>query len=312
MFCPKCGAQYPDGTPFCGACGTPLTGGTQQQTAYQPPIGAAPTPQKKLPVIPIAIAAAAIALVAIIALLVVPRCSGGSAATSTDVDMVEVVSGEAEGALEKYESASIDTGDGDITYRYSSADFGEYLDNLISDAQSGDLSPNDITDILDADQAAEFDGEWVMLCGEDNGWLVDMANESLSYTYDFDVLSDTWVAYATVVNSTELTNEDIAKTVKSCGFNYDHITVSDMSADALVNLADNASGGYSDFSYAIDALTLENAALGYFQQANMVGAVIDLQCEDYSIILVVADNPENYTELLGDDVVESIQNTYVE
>lgn len=28
MFCPKCGAQVPDGSPFCGSCGAPLS---QQQ-----------------------------------------------------------------------------------------------------------------------------------------------------------------------------------------------------------------------------------------------------------------------------------------
>ena len=25
MFCPKCGTQNPDGSQFCGSCGTPFT-----------------------------------------------------------------------------------------------------------------------------------------------------------------------------------------------------------------------------------------------------------------------------------------------
>ena len=27
MFCPKCGAEQPDGAKFCGSCGVPLQGG---------------------------------------------------------------------------------------------------------------------------------------------------------------------------------------------------------------------------------------------------------------------------------------------
>lgn len=33
MFCPKCGAQVPDGSPFCASCGAPLA---QQQQPQQP------------------------------------------------------------------------------------------------------------------------------------------------------------------------------------------------------------------------------------------------------------------------------------
>lgn len=30
MFCPKCGAQVPDGSPFCSSCGAPMAQQTQQ------------------------------------------------------------------------------------------------------------------------------------------------------------------------------------------------------------------------------------------------------------------------------------------
>lgn len=33
MFCPKCGAQVPDGSPFCASCGAPMA---QQQQPQQP------------------------------------------------------------------------------------------------------------------------------------------------------------------------------------------------------------------------------------------------------------------------------------
>ena len=32
MFCPKCGAQVPDGSPFCASCGAPMA----QQQPQQP------------------------------------------------------------------------------------------------------------------------------------------------------------------------------------------------------------------------------------------------------------------------------------
>ena len=43
MFCPKCGANVPEGTPFCGSCGTPLN--AQQQAPVQQPTYQAPVQQ---------------------------------------------------------------------------------------------------------------------------------------------------------------------------------------------------------------------------------------------------------------------------
>lgn len=36
MFCPKCGNQNPEGTPYCGACGAPLNAAPQQPQYTQP------------------------------------------------------------------------------------------------------------------------------------------------------------------------------------------------------------------------------------------------------------------------------------
>ena len=32
MFCPKCGAQQPDGAKFCGNCGATLQGGGSERS----------------------------------------------------------------------------------------------------------------------------------------------------------------------------------------------------------------------------------------------------------------------------------------
>ena len=81
MFCPKCGTKNPDGALFCGACGNTMAstanqaqqpqqaqqvpqaqrGSYQQPGAYVAPMGgAAASPKRKLPIIPIAIVAAVI------------------------------------------------------------------------------------------------------------------------------------------------------------------------------------------------------------------------------------------------------------
>ena len=47
MFCPKCGAQLPDGTTFCTSCGQPLAQqAAPQQQAYQQPQYQQPQPQQ--------------------------------------------------------------------------------------------------------------------------------------------------------------------------------------------------------------------------------------------------------------------------
>ena len=44
VFCPKCGAQIPDGTSFCTSCGNQI-GGQAPQQAYQQPVYQQPAPR---------------------------------------------------------------------------------------------------------------------------------------------------------------------------------------------------------------------------------------------------------------------------
>lgn len=89
MFCPKCGAQLPDGSKFCAKCGAQIaaaqpSGGAAPAPAPVPGPAPAPMPQPKKHVGPIvAIAAAAVIIVAI-AVFALRGCGGGNGYGSAD------------------------------------------------------------------------------------------------------------------------------------------------------------------------------------------------------------------------------------
>jgi hypothetical protein len=131
MFCPHCGTELPDGSQFCGKCGSRLNAAapTQANTygAYAAP---APAPKSKKPIAIIAAAAAAVVLVAalgISAFAGVGPFSGSGGLIGKSNDGIagtyklggeggrELIGTSVRVTIDEEGVAVLDTGDGSIT-----------------------------------------------------------------------------------------------------------------------------------------------------------------------------------------------------
>lgn len=125
MFCPNCGNQLPDGSRFCGKCGTQLdvSPGVQPTGVPGPYAPVAEKPKSKAGLV-IGIVAAVVVVAGIVAAIVfgVTSCVGGAS------------TGSAQGVVNGVNSAFVTMTDGD----FSSSALSSGMDQLI------DLMPSEV------------------------------------------------------------------------------------------------------------------------------------------------------------------------
>jgi len=173
MFCPKCGAQNPDGVPFCGSCGTPT--GAQPQPAPQQPaaVGAAPfaapgaasAPKGGLSKKAILIGLIAVAAVIVIAIIVgIVTCSGGGKAPNLN-GLVGDKSEQVAGTLEKL-SKGTDNGEA-----FFSAN--DDMRDLVKKASKA-VGESDKKKLKDLKEDIKKQSPWAVALMDDKGKYLDL------------------------------------------------------------------------------------------------------------------------------------------
>lgn len=121
MFCPKCGAQIPNGAKFCGGCGTKIE---QQQAPQpqkpQPEKPPKPTVPKKKTGLIIGIVTGAVALVAIVIILIITLTGSGSNpdVASITFNGITVSQGDTFGKMEEIGFEFEDNNDEEVVNGY--------------------------------------------------------------------------------------------------------------------------------------------------------------------------------------------------
>lgn len=228
MFCPKCGAQNPDGAGFCGNCGERF----EQRQAPAPTPMPQPTAGAAIPAAGkagglqnpklVGIIAGVVVLVLLIVLVRLFACSGGNP------NMVDVVSKPSNEVANILKGQKETTAYGEKIYT-NNEEFLNACVAVVGDADSY------------ADKLKKYDGCYMFSVSDNSG--------SLSLEKVQDGSKPSQASYATVVVAKSLTAKDVADRVNKIA-PYEKVYVSASSGGEYFSGAAKGNGCVSSISVA--------------------------------------------------------------